>query len=160
MGTRTVSPPSRKCSLKNVLSDRAPNSSDLNSDYHSIVSTREESNYFLNSIHSNSSSSSENYDISSSTLSSFASEDDLTYSSSNDKINFDTLIFDNSSSSFARDSKLFKIDFDVEAFENHIVAEVCQLQDDFSNASRSSTTSKCSKFSCFNGIEEIIVNAS
>ena len=95
MDTRPVPLPSRKCSLKDVLSDSASSFSDLNSYFPSLASILEESDSFLDSIQRASSSLSENYDISSSTSSSFASEDDLTSCSSRDKINFDPSIFEN-----------------------------------------------------------------
>ena len=129
----------------NKLDFKVSNSSDLISDPPSLVSTREESDSFLDSIHKDSSSSSENYDISSSTSYSFASKGDLTSCSSSEKINFDPPILENLSSSFIRDSKFethsasksFKIDFDVETFEKHILSERSHIQDDFSESSYS-----------------------
>ena len=95
--------PSIKCSLKEVLSDRASHSSDLNSYFPPLESTRGDSNSFLDSIHKDSSSSSENYEITSSISSSFASKHDLTSCLSSDNINFDPSIFDKHISPVASD---------------------------------------------------------
>ena len=74
--TRTFPLTSIKCSLKDVSSDnklesKVPNSSNLNSDHPSLESTHEKSNSFLDSIHRDSSSYSDDHSISSFTSSSF-----------------------------------------------------------------------------------------
>ena len=85
------------------LSPPLSNYFDLNSDYPSLALTREESDSLLDSIYMDSTSSSENYDISSSMSSSFASEDDLTSYSSRTKVNFDPSTFENHLSVFTSD---------------------------------------------------------
>ena len=60
--TRPIPPPSRKCILKDILSDnklesRVSNYFDLKSDSSSLALTREQSDSFLDSIHRDSSSS-------------------------------------------------------------------------------------------------------
>ena len=94
MDTRPIPPPSMKYSLKDLLSDRASNYSDLNSDSSSLALTREEYDSLLDPIHINYSSSSENHGISSPVFSSFTSKEDLTSYLSSTKINFELSIFE------------------------------------------------------------------
>ena len=73
-------------------------------------------------------------------------------------------MFEKPSSSFTCDSnfeirstsKSFKIDFDAEAFEKHVLSEASHLQDDYNDSSHSLTISNSSDSSCCNEIEEMI----
>ena len=90
MDVRPIPPNSRKFILKDVLSNikldpSASNSLDLNS----LMSTREESDSWLDSIRWDFPSSFENHDMLAYVSSSFASKDDLTYCLSSTNINFD-----------------------------------------------------------------------
>ena len=56
--------------------------------------------------------------------------------------------------------KLFKIDFDMEAFDNHILAETSHLEDDCSHSSCFSSISAHSEFSSCKEIVQMINDAS